>query len=189
MTPNLTPILTISIGTAIAAITLIFFFTTLLVLTYTQEIRSFLLWIGFLHTDFRTTPFLTHYVLPYQQSKLDQLWAHMGESIATMTNMRTTCHQTTTIVQQKFSDEYFSCQEDIPRNATPGPSNVYQTPTPKPNHKPLLVIGLWPPNQGPTFPELDDLPLQITHPRPPTTRAVASGPHHLEPNPSSGTNP
>lgn len=126
MSPNLTPIQTISIGIAIAVAT-VAALAALLTLAYAHQIRSYLTRLGLLaptrlpNTDFRTTPFPIHYVLPEPRPELGRL------SMATstmMTNPSTTHRRPTT---PSSSDEYVMSQEDIiPHNATPGPLHVLQ---------------------------------------------------------------
>ncbi|KAK0243340.1 hypothetical protein EDD85DRAFT_947485 [Armillaria nabsnona] len=139
MSPDLTPIQTITIGITIAVVTLIIT-VFLLTLTFVHELRHLLEQIGILRaarfprTNFDTTPFPRHYVEP--RMAVQPL------------RVRTTRTATVTLVRHALSEDVFrditeipTNREDLLRNATPGPSNTRRTPTPEP--EPIPNQRLW----------------------------------------------
>ncbi len=144
MNPDLTLIQTITIGVVVAVITLLIV-TILLTLTYTTEIRNTLERIRILQpaqfprTNFRNAPFPRHYVVPTLEPRPIRLCPH----VTTTTTMASVIHQRTTTVRTRDSDESIQSRENIPRNATPGPSNVQRTPTPEPTITAPETGHLW----------------------------------------------
>ncbi len=153
MTPDLTNMQTIAIGSAIAGTVLIFFFTALIFLTFKEQIRRFLQRQGLLVParnphNFRNTPFPTHYVLPYQP---DPVWPRMGLSQTASTIMHCSNSRTTTTIECDSFNEYVSSQKESlpPRNTTLGPSNVCRSPTPESTNTPDLIQVLQVANPDP----------------------------------------
>ncbi len=137
MTPDLSPIQTIAIGVTITVVTLLVT-VILITITYAYEVRSLLTRAGILtpaqvpRTNWRTSLFHRHYVIP-EPLRRPTIWTDLG-SITTTTLSTRISHKCMTTIWRSPSDKYFSSWEDLPpRNTTPGPSNVHQTPTLEPN--------------------------------------------------------
>ncbi|KAK0226856.1 hypothetical protein EDD85DRAFT_958647 [Armillaria nabsnona] len=134
MTPDLTPIQTITIGVTIGVVTLIIT-VFLLTLTFTHELRHLLEQIRILRaarfprTNFDTAPFPRHCVEPRMAVRPPRVWTHRT---ATVTLVR---HALSESILRDIT-EIPTNREDVPRNATPGPSNTWRTPTPEPEPVP-----------------------------------------------------
>ncbi len=171
MTPDLTTSQTIGLATAIVSFCLTVFFTTLIVLTYGHRIRQYLRRRGLLVQPRPQTPahLPFHYVLPFQQPEptRGQL-ADLAPRERQTETLGPAQRRPTTYVASSSKELLQNRQEPGPRNATPGPSNVPDTPTPTANDRNILARYQWVHEHPPAYsePRVPQRPVVPNRPRP-----------------------